>query len=469
MRVFKDDNERHVAGVLPTDPFDGTRKLIPDESPSSPAGARSEAKKAAAAAGRTYQDLNPLELIMGKEGPKRLLANAMTVLDQPEWARVLVYDEMAARPMLLAESPAHAGLVSTYPRPWQDADDLHVTNYMQTRFQLFVTPNTVANAVDAVVMRRRVHAARDYLARLQWDGRARLDRWLVTYLGVEDSLYTRAVGSKFLIGGVARARKPGCKVDTTLILEGPQGKGKSQALAALLPNESLFTDDLGADLGKDAAERLPGKWIVEVAELDSFRRAETSRIKSFISRQVDHFRVSYGKRAGDYPRHCIFAGSTNAMTYLRDESGGRRFWPVAVVSIDLEGLRRDRDQLWAEAVVRYQAGECWWLDADQSAAARLEQEARREIDPWQEVVEQFLATRSEARNTEILDLLKIDIEKRDQGHSNRVARILQALQWVRKQRRVAGAADQREYVYVPLQTANGELPSFILSPVSPVE
>ena len=175
-----------------------------------------------------------------------------------------------------------------------------------------------------------------YLQGLLWDGVERLDRWLSTYLGAEDTDYSRAVGSRWLISAVARIFQPGAKADCCLILEGPQGIRKSTALRTIAGE--YFTDEL-ADLGsKDAAMQTRGVWIIELSELDNLSHAEVARIKAFMSRTTDRFRPPYGMRLVESPRQCVFAGTVNHGTYLRDETGGRRFWPVVCGRIDVEGL-----------------------------------------------------------------------------------------------------------------------------------
>jgi predicted P-loop ATPase len=189
---------------------------------------------------------------------------------------------------------------------------------------------------------------------------------------------------------VARIYLPGAKADCVLILEGPQGLKKSTALMTLA--EPWFTDRL-SDLGsKDAAMETKGVWVIEVAELDTMTRAEVGAIKAFISRTHDRFRPPYGKRLVDLPRQCIFAGSVNPEGgYLKDATGGRRFWPVLCTTIDIDRLRADRDQLWAEARDRFRRGEPWWLDTlGLNAAATEEQENRYQAEAWEEPIRHYI-------------------------------------------------------------------------------
>jgi|GEM_PF-2553766 len=393
--------------------------------------------------------------IMGKEGPKAILENIYRALREPGWDGLIVFDQLALRPILLKETPAHKERCrgGNYPHAWDDSDDALVTAWLQAECSLYVRPNQLQAAVLAASHLHPVHAVRDYLDALQWDRVPRLDTWLQSYLGVLDGPLIRAFGSKFLISAVARARLPGTKVDHMLILEGSQGDMKSSALEALMPAPELFTDDLGDALGKDAAERIAGKWLVEVAELDAMKRAEVTRIKSFITRRVDRFRPAYGHWALDAPRQCVFAGSTNADAYLKDETGGRRFWPVRIGAIDLKALRAARDQLWAEAHERYAAGEHWWLeDKELIAAARAQQQARFVEDVWQPAIERLLGKSSEVTISTVLQELNIPLERQGQPEQNRVAKTLRVLGWERVQVR---HGDQRVWVYRP-------------SPVSPV-
>jgi predicted P-loop ATPase len=213
-----------------------------------------------------------------------------------------------------------------------------------------VSVEIAGQAVQAVAKDRTFHPVCEYLDALSWDGIKRIDTWLSVYLGAEATDYTTAVGARWLMSAVARIYRPGVKADCCLILEGSQGLMKSMSLKTIAG--PYFTDEI-ADLGsKDSAMQTRGVWIIEIAELDSMTRSEVGRIKAFMSRSTDRFRPPYGKRLIESPRQCVFAGSVNHSTYLRDETGGRRFWPVACTRILIEDLARDRDQLWAESQAR---------------------------------------------------------------------------------------------------------------------
>ena len=291
--------------------------------------------------------------------PERNEANVITALSNDEaFAGALVFDEFRQEILVVRALPWDRHDV--LPRPWSDADDVRCAEWLQHR-EINVGPATVSRGINAVARDQRVHPVRDYLTNLVWDGVSRLEQWVITYLGAEDTLLNRAIGSRWMISGVARILQPGAKVDHMLILEGPQGAKKSSALKTLAGAE-WFTDELAEIGSKDAAQQMRGMWIIEFAELDAISRAEVSRIKAFLSRTTDRYRPPYERYVVEVPRQCVFAGSVNPDTYLRDETGNRRFWPVRCGSIDLDALRHDRDQLWAEAVARYRDGAIWWFD-----------------------------------------------------------------------------------------------------------
>jgi putative DNA primase/helicase len=301
------------------------------------------------------------------------------------------------------------------------------------------------------------HPVRRYLDGLNWDGVRRLDNWLTWYAGAVETPYVAAVGSRMLIAAVARIYRPGCKADNVTILQARQGALKSTLVKTLAGQ--WFTDEI-ADLGsKDAAMQVAGVWILEIAELDSMSRAEGSKVKAFISRTADRFRPPYSRQVVEAPRQCIFVGTVNHDSYLKDETGARRFWPVTCGRIDIDELGTNRDQLWAEAVHQFRAGAAWWLDSDQlHDEAEVQQAARYDGDAWDELIAKWVA-RPEQRNDQgghpmqpfsstdesvtVSDILTHAIGKRSdqwtQADQNRVARSLKFLDWERYRRRLNGA------------------------------
>jgi len=260
----------------------------------------------------------------------------------------------------------------------------------------------------ALARQRALHPVRGKLAALEqeWDGVNRLDTWLIDYFGAEDTPYTRAIGAKWMMAAVRRVRQPGCKFDHVLILEGPQGAGKSTALRILAYDE-YFTDNMTVGLDpKEVIELSRGKWICELAELTNLNRRDVEQVKAFVTRQADEARKAYGRETSIVERQFVLAASTNRDRYQRDESGDRRFWVVEVkgtVDTDQDGLPRmvdfqklldDRDQLWAEAAVRERQGEELYLPPEIEAIARKEQAKRFDADERQQVLEDLFAGES---------------------------------------------------------------------------
>ena len=321
--------------------------------------------------------------------PERNEANVIIALSSdPAFAGTIAFDEFRQEVVVL--QPVTWDEQNTdYPRPWEDSDDIRLAEWLQHR-EVNVAPLVVGRSVGAVARDHRIHPVRAYLDLLQWDGTSRLETWASRYLGAEPTDLTHAMGSLWLISAIARVYRPGVKADHMLILEGEQGARKSTALK-ILAGEDWFTDEL-PDLGsKDAAIHMQGVWIVEIAELDAIGRAEVSRIKAFLTRTTDRFRPPYGRHTVEIKRQCVFAGTVNPDTYLRDETGNRRFWPIRCGDIDIDALARDRDQLWAEAVARFKDGAIWWLeDKELLKSAREEQDKRYQSDAWDGLIEHWL-------------------------------------------------------------------------------
>ncbi|MEF9604745.1 virulence-associated E family protein [Paracoccus sp. PXZ] len=339
--------------------------------------------------GRLCQDLSGT--------PERNEANVIIAVNSDAaFAGVLGFDEFAQEIVVRQPLPWDDA-ASAFPRPWEDADDIRTAEWLQLR-GLNVAPVVVSRAVGAVARELRIHPVRDWLDTLTWDGTPRIETWTSTYLGAEPTAFHHTVGALWLISAVARIYRPGVKADHMLILEGPQGARKSTAIK-VLAGEAWFTDELPELGSKDAAIHMQGVWIVEIAELDAIGRAEVSRIKAFLTRTTDRFRPPYGRYTVEVPRQCVFAGTVNPDTYLRDETGNRRFWPLRCGTIDIAALARDRDQLWAEAVHRFREGAIWWInDPAILAEAAAAQEARYQADAWDARIDRWLTHETRSVN-----------------------------------------------------------------------
>jgi hypothetical protein len=315
------------------------------------------------------------------------------------------------------------------------------------RFQFQPKYEFFLRVVMDLARQNTFHPVCDYLAGLTWDGVPRLDRWLVTYGGAEDTEFNRAVGPLVLLAAVRRVREPGCKFDEMLVLESPQGQGKSTALRALAVNDDWFTDDLplSADT-KRQIEGLSGRWIVEAGELKGMNKGDVEALKGFLSRQVDTARLAWGKLVDDYPRQCVIVGTTNADSYLKDSTGNRRFWPVRVDQVDVPALRRDRDQLWAEAAHREAAGESIRLDPKFWMVAAEQQDQRRIEDPFAQRLAQVLGDMpGKLRAEDVWTIIGVPPGQRTQEQNGRLGAAMRTNGWTRKKLRFG---DKPEWCYV---------------------
>ncbi|MCA3508395.1 MAG: toprim domain-containing protein [Rhodobacter sp.] len=329
--------------------------------------------------------------------PERNEANVIIALTSDvAFAGVLAFDDFSQEIVVRQPLPWDAA-TGPFPRPWEDADDVRTAEWLQLR-GVNVAPLVVGRAVGAVAREHRIHPVRDWLEHLRWDGTPRIETWTSTYLGAAPTAFHHTVGALWLISAVARIFRPGVKADHMLILEGPQGARKSTAIK-VLAGEAWFTDELPELGSKDAAIHMQGVWIVEIAELDAIGRAEVSRIKAFLTRTTDRFRPPYGRYTVEVPRQCVFAGTVNPDTYLRDETGNRRFWPLRCGIIGIAALARDRDQIWAEAVHRFREGAIWWIDDPTLLVeAREEQDRRYQSDAWDARIDRWLTHDTRAVN-----------------------------------------------------------------------
>jgi predicted P-loop ATPase len=386
------------------------------------------------------------ELKLDKHGGVRpILSNLILFLrHHPHWQGVLGFDEFNARVVIRKHPPWGEETPGAH---WNDHHE-SLTRVWFQREDINASLGDVSRAVQAAARSNPFHPVREYLDALVWDGVPRLDTWLVTYFRADDTAYIRAIGPRFLISAVARIYDPGCKVDTMPIFEGPQGKQKSEAIRTLAVKDAWFTDRLSHVASKDAAIETAGVWFIEVAEMDALVRASSSAAKGFVTRRVDRFRPPYGRHTTPLRRQCVFAGTINPPVggYLKDPTGARRFWPVACHGmVDLDGIKRDRDQLHAEAAHRFKAGAKWWMDTPElEALAKAEQDARFKTDVWQDPIKLWLGKR---KNVSISEVLKgaLGITKREQTRSAemRVASILTHLGFEKYRPNIGGKRQNR--------------------------
>jgi predicted P-loop ATPase len=354
--------------------------------------------------------------------PLPVLANVLRGL-RAELPDAFAFDEMAC--------------ASTFAKTGEAVTDVDVTK-IQEAFQNAGLKRVSATTVhDAIVQHShacRFHPIRDYLDGLEWDRTPRLAQLFPQYFGSDDSDYQREVGRMFMISMVARILQPGCKADHLPVIEGPQGALKSTACAVL--GGKWFSDNLPdiSTSGKDVSQHLRGKWLIEVSEMHAMGRAEATLLKSFITRTHERYRPSYGRLEVIEPRQCIFIGTTNRDTYLRDETGGRRFWPLKAGKIDVEALKKDRDQLFAEAVTLHRNGIAWWPQKDFERTHIIpQQEERYEADAWEDKISAFLRTTRRTTVGEVAHrALFFDTARLGTSEQRRIASILERLGWVRK-------------------------------------
>ncbi len=305
----------------------------------------------------------------------------------------IAYNVLKVRPVAVRDLPWRQVTDTKNGDTWTDGDDGSLRWYLEKYYKL-TRREKIMDAMMKVALEHSINPVQDYLNSLSWDGTPRLDTLLIDYLSAEDSDYVRAVTRKTFTAAVARCFRPGCKFDYVLTLAGPQGRGKSTLVAKM--SNGWYTDSVAGIGTKEAYEGLQGYWLVELGELAAMRKIEIEVTKNFISKTVDSYRAAYGRRVEDHPRQCVFIGTTNSTSFLRDDTGNRRFWPVRLLDVQPSKTVWDDltqpviDQLWAEAVVRYRDGESLTLPADLAAAALEQQADFTEDDPRLGLVERFL-------------------------------------------------------------------------------
>jgi predicted P-loop ATPase len=341
-----------------------------------------------------YNDEWKAELEYTKSG--KLLCNIANIIlileNDPALAGHIVHD------LFTGMDSAKDGLPwNKNANQWTDTDDANLRVWLEKHYDI-TGKEKIADALTAVLTRHSYHPIRDYLNGLTWDGVPRLDRIIIDYMGAEDSELNRAMSRKHFVAAVARVFNPGCKYDYCLIMSGAEGIGKSTLLRVM--GGRWFNDSITTLEGKEGMEQLRRAWVVELGELSSIKRSDVEQVKAHLSKQVDIYRAAYARRVLEHPRQCVFCGTTNEALFLKGDTGNRRFWVIPVVA-ELrkyrdwsEAIRRDRDQLWAEAVHYYKQGEPLYLSEELEAQAKQRQQDFNDDndDPIVAMLDKYLNT-----------------------------------------------------------------------------
>lgn len=341
-----------------------------------------------------YNDEWKAELEYTKSG--KLLCNIANIIlileNDPALAGHIVHD------LFTGMDSAKDGLPwNKNANQWTDTDDANLRVWLEKHYDI-TGKEKIADALTAVLTHHSYHPIRDYLSGLTWDGVPRLDRIIIDYMGAEDSELNRAMSRKHFVAAVARVFNPGCKYDYCLIMSGAEGIGKSTLLRVM--GGKWFNDSITTLEGKEGMEQLRRAWVVELGELSSIKRSDVEQVKAHLSKQVDIYRAAYARRVLEHPRQCVFCGTTNEALFLKGDTGNRRFWVIPVAA-ELRkykdwsaAIRRDRDQLWAEAVHYYKQGEPLYLSEELEAQAKQRQQDFNDDndDPIVAMLDKYLNT-----------------------------------------------------------------------------
>jgi predicted P-loop ATPase len=410
---------------------------------------------------RMQANLDHLNPIKDRQG--NLVCNHFNItrilLEHQEWSGVFALNKFTQTEQVMetigSQNFRAKGLSS---QPVEDGDYTRLSIWLNAHGMTNVQKHIVVDAVKYAAAQRTFNPVDDYLneCMAKYDlneTNQLLDNWMIDFLGVkpateDEASYIKAVSRLSLIQAVARARNPGCKADSVVILEGQQGTGKSSAIRVLF-GEDYFGDQLPPMSSKDASSYLKGKWCVELAELEYKRKAEVETIKAFITRTHENYRPAFGREEVNLARTTVFFGTTNATEYLVDETGNRRFLPVSTQEIDLKGLAAARDQLWAAAAHAYHSNEPYWLANEVALIAARQATARLEQDPWVEVIFTELSHMAEVSIKEAFKLCfdNFDVDDLTQAKSRRMGRALLMANWIKDGKFTAGARrDQVRFI-----------------------
>ena len=324
-------------------------------------------------------------------GLRQTIRNAVVCLrHDPKLTGICAENLFTRRRVLIKNAPWRE---TDRPDLWRDSDDAALRYYLEHTYGL-TKREAIADALSTIALENAFHPVRQYLDRLTWDGQERIDSVLVDYTGADDTPYIRAVSRKWLIAAVSRIREPGCKFDEMLVLVGGQGMGKSTFFSRLARRPEWFSDSITRIEGtKESMEQLSGKWIIEIGEMTGMKRAETESVKAFLSKTEDSYRPAFARYVDNFPRQCVFGGTSNRDDFLQDPTGGRRWWPVVVN--DMQRLWNEMtpervDQIWAEADAAYCLGEALTLPREVQQEAVEMQERFTELGGKAGIAEEFL-------------------------------------------------------------------------------
>lgn len=378
--------------------------------------------------------------------------------DEPAVQTLVRFDTFSGKPILQRPVPRPMMEVPNHfqRRPWQDVDTTALIEHLIAVGYKKVKRGTVDHVVMLAAHTASYSTAVErFEAMPAWDGRPRLDEFLIEVCGLEgdDALlaYYRAVSRCFFKSIVARVFRPGCKVDTMLVLEGPQGGSKSKLLRILALVDEWFSDSLPHNLSsKDAKQHLLGKLIIEMAEIAQMDKSTNEALKSFLSAQDDKFRPPYARHEVTALRQCVFVGTTNDDQYLRDITGNRRYWPIKCGTIDLDHARLNIKQVYAEALSSFRADPVWWFVNGEEEAAQIEQARRLHADPWEEIAREKLAERERTAAAKgdmqfdvvvsdiLFDWFSVAIKDQDNKVNDRVGKLLKSLGGIGLRTRIDG-------------------------------
>ena len=380
--------------------------------------------------------------------PRKTLRNAINYLYlEDELKGTVKYNEFTGD----LEIPKMLPWGKPQDKCWTDTDAVLLKYHLAKKVRVEFSTALLWEALYAAGNRFAYHPIQEHIRSFKWDGTARLDTWLSEYCGVVQNGYSAAVGRKLIIGMIARIFNPGVKFDYCLILEGAQGIGKSTICSIL--GGGWYGDIVLDPHARDTVDAIRGKWVVELSEMEVTRRADAQALKAFISRTTDRARLAYERTTKDFPRQCVFVGTINPdeMGYLSDNTGNRRFWPVKCGgNFDLEAFQKVRDQLIAEGYQAFKKGEALYLKGNVAQMAEIEQNKRRHVDPWQDVVEDWLeAEGKEVRELSMHQVYELilggNIKNVSRAEQCRIGRILADMGWY-KSRPLRGGS--RQYVYI---------------------